>query len=60
MYERTGKTKIVYPKDIFSMVKADIINYITDIWATQMYIRNIVINKQLHYFNNVMKIIEYY
>lgn len=55
MYERTGKTRIVYSKDVFSMAKPDIINYITDLWPTQMYIRNIVINKQLHYFSNAGK-----
>jgi hypothetical protein len=31
MYERTGKTRIVYSKDVFSMAKPDIINYITDL-----------------------------
>jgi hypothetical protein len=31
MHERTGKMKIIYPKDVFSMVKQDIINYITDL-----------------------------
>jgi hypothetical protein len=47
IYESTGKKKIVYPKDVSNMVKSDVINYMTDLWATQMYIHNIVvINKQ--------------